>query len=464
MKKYKFFSFILIISLLLSLPAPSAPAIEQPDIAARAAILMNAETGEVYYEKNSDTILPPASITKVMTALLALEAIERGDAALSDMVTASNTSHNDLTLDGSSQNIVPGETMSLEGLLYCMLVSSANEACNIIGEHIAGGSISDFIKLMNSRAKELGCVNTNFVNTHGLPADQQYSTARDIAVISAAALEYPLFVEIVNTVYKELPATNISDSRYLMNTNYLINPDRSQYYYREARGIKTGSTEAAGQCLTSYVVNDDVTAISVVLGCEITEREDGSFEVQSFIQTKKLMEWFLDNYSLSTIIGTTDLICEVPVELAEGTNTVVARPQKDISMLLPNDIDPAALEKTHVIFSQREGAEPLVAPVHSGDVVGEISFNYNGKTYGPVPLVANTSVERSKLAYLKSELQNTLSKTWVKWLIIGFIAILILYFAFVIRYNTIRRRRRKAAHEAAKRGTANSSPFTSDKK
>ena len=229
MKKYKFFSLILIICALFSIFSLPAAAIDQPIVEARAAILVNADSGEVYYAMNADTPLPPASITKVMTALLALEAIERGDISLDDMVTASNTSHNDLTLDGSSQNIVPGETMSLEGLLYCMLVSSANEACNIIGEHVTGGSISAFIKLMNTRAAEIGCTNTHFVNSHGLPAEEQYSTARDISLISAAALKYPLFVEIVNTVYKELPATNKSDSRYLMNTNYLINPDRTQY-------------------------------------------------------------------------------------------------------------------------------------------------------------------------------------------------------------------------------------------
>ena len=459
MKKYKFFSFILIISLIFSIFTISASAIDQPFVEARAAILVNADTGEVYYEMNADTVLPPASITKIMTALLALEAIERGDIALDDMVTASNTSHNDLTLDGSSQNIVPGETMSLEGLLYCMLVSSANEACNIIGEHITGGSISQFITLMNTRAKELGCSNTHFVNSHGLPSDQQYSTARDISLIAAAALKYPLFVEIVNTVYKELAPTNKADSRYLMNTNYLINPDRYQYYYSEARGIKTGSTEAAGQCLTSYIVKDDVTVTSVLLGCELATHEDGTTEVKSFTQTKKLMQWFLNNYSTKKIISTTDLICEVPVSMAEGTDSVVVRPKENVSMLLPDDVDPAALQRSYTITSQQEGAEPLVAPINAGDVLGEISFVYNGKTYGPIDLVANTSVELSKLAHMKSEIQNTLNKTWVKWLIVALIAIIVLYFAFIIRYNAMRRRRRKAAHAAAKRNSSHSDPF-----
>ncbi|MBR6521072.1 MAG: D-alanyl-D-alanine carboxypeptidase [Oscillospiraceae bacterium] len=460
MKKYKFFSLILIICALFSIFSLPAAAIDQPIVEARAAILVNADSGEVYYEMNADTPLPPASITKVMTALLALEAIERGDISLDDMVTASNTSHNDLTLDGSSQNIVPGETMSLEGLLYCMLVSSANEACNIIGEHVTGGSISAFIKLMNTRAAELGCTNTHFVNAHGLPAEEQYSTARDISLISAAALKYPLFVEIVNTVYKELPATNKADSRYLMNTNYLINPDRTQYYYSEARGIKTGSTQAAGQCLTSYIVKDDITVISVLLGCDLVELDGGGTEVKSFTQTKKLMQWFLNSYSMKTIISTKDLICEVPVDMAEGTDSVVARPAEDVAMLLPSDIDPTTFERSHIIYSQQEGSSPLVAPVNAGDKVGEISFVYNGQTYGPIPLVANTSVALSKLAHFKSEVSNTLDKTWVKWTIIGLIIVIVIYIALIIRYNAIRRRRRKAAHEAAKRKQASgSNPF-----
>lgn len=463
MKKYKFFSFIFTFFLILSCFAFPANALEEPEIAARAAILINSETGEIYYEKNADAVLPPASITKVMTALLTYEAIERGEVSLHDMVTASNTSHNDLTLDGSSQNIVPGETMSLEGLLYCMLVSSANEACNIIGEHITGGSISEFVALMNTRAAELGCSNTHFTNSHGLPSDQQYSTAKDLSLISIEALKHPHFVEVVNTVYKEIPATNKSDSRYLMNTNYLINPDRAQYYYSEARGIKTGSTSAAGQCLASYVMCDDVAVVSVLLGCEILELDVDVFEVQSFTQTKKLMQWFLNNYKLTTIIATTDLICEVPVALAEGTDSVVARPKSEISLLIPSDYDPTLIPKNHVIYSMREGAEALTAPVASGDVVGEITFEYNGVDYGPVPLVANASVNRSNLEYLKHEINNLLHKSWVKWLVIGFIIILILYFVFIIRYNAIRRKRRKAAREAAKKGAANSSPFTDDK-
>ncbi len=460
MKKYKFFSFILIICLFFTMLSLPAAAIEQPMIEARAAILINAETGEVYYDMNADTVLPPASITKVMTALLALEAIERGDISVSDMVTASSTSHNDLTLDGSSQNIVPGETMSLEDLMYCMLVSSANEACNIIGEHITGGSISEFITMMNTRAKELGCKNTHFVNAHGLPSDQHYSTAKDLSLIAAAALKYPLFIEIVNTVYKEISPTNKADSRYLISTNYLINPDRTRYYFSEARGIKTGSTQAAGQCLTSYIVKDDVTVISVVLGCEEVQNSDGTYEVKSFTQTKKLMQWFLNGYSMKTIIDTKDLICEVPVDMAEGTDSVVARPKENVSMLLPSDVDPETFERSYTIYSQEEGATPLVAPITAGDVVGEISFIYNGKTYGPVPLVANTSIALSKLAHIKSEIQNTLNKTWVKWMIVGLIVIIVLYIIFIIRYNIIRKRRRKAAREAAKRKSANApNPF-----
>ena len=437
---------------------PSALALEDPEVPARAAILMNAETGDIYYGLNEDVPQPPASTTKVMTCLLAFEAIERGDIALSDMVTASETSQSDLAADGSTQNIGPGETMSLEDLLCCALICSANEACNIIGEYVSGGSLADFVAMMNTRARELGCENTHFVNAHGLPAEQHYSSAHDLARIAAQALKYPKFVEIVNTVSMEIEATNMSDKRVIHTSNNLIDPRQEKYYYSEASGVKTGSTSAAGYCLISSTTVDGDVIVSVVLGCEAIPQPDESYDIQSFIASKNLLQWMNQNYARRTVVSVTDLVCEVPVLLGEGTDAVVVRPQSGIELLLPKDVDPSSLEKTTVVYSQEPGAEPVTAPVSSGDVLGEMSLRYQGKEYGPIPLVANTSVSLSRIAYIKNEIHNALSQSWVKWTFFGFIAIIVLYFVFVIRYNTLKRKRRRAAYEASKRGGTNASP------
>ena len=459
MKKLKAFSFILILNIFLIIIQPtSVKAVDDFRADAGAAILMNASTGEIYYSLNADTQYAPASTTKIMTALLAFEAIERGDVALSDVITAQEDCRSDIGLDGSNQNIVPGEEMTLENLLYCMLVASANESCNIVGEYISG-SISAFVSAMNARALELGCKNTHFVNTHGMPVEEHRSTAHDLAIIAAEAIKHPGFLTIVTTVHKEIPATNKSDIRYLRTTNELINPDRSKYYYSEAKGIKTGSSSVSGLCLVSSVELDGQTIISVVLGCIEEELSDGSYNLRSFMETKSMQKWFLDNFSMTTVVSTTDLIQEVPVALGEDASSVVARPQSALSMILPNDFDVSGIQKKVTIYSQLEGAEELTAPVSAGDVLGELSFEYNGTEYGPIPLVANTSVSLSRLAYIKVQIRQILGNTWIRLMIGIFVLIIVLYFAFVIRYNIIKRKKRRAAHEAARRGASNAAPI-----
>ena len=455
----KTISILLTVFLLaaLLLPAP-ALALEEPVVRAKAAILMNAESGEIYYGLHEDQSLPPASTTKVMTSLLALEAVERGDVALSDVVTASTTFQVDLEADGSTANIAPGEMLSLEDLLYCALVCSANEACNIIAEYVSGGSLSAFVAEMNARAKELGCTHTHFSNAHGLPAAQHYTSAHDLAIITAAALRFPKFVEIVNTVSREIEATNLSDKRVIRTSNNLINPDQEKYFYREASGVKTGSTSEAGYCLISSTEVDGETIVSVVLGCEAIPQADQSYEIQSFTESKTLLQWMQKNYAMRTVVSVTDLVCEVPVLLGEGTDAVVVRPESGIEMLLPKDLDLASIEKKNVVYSLEAGAEPVTAPVSAGQVLGEMTLRYQGKELGPIPLVANTSVSLSRLAYIKNQIHEVLSQSWVKWTFFGFIAILVLYFVFVIRYNIVKRKRRRAAYEAAKRGGTNAAP------
>ncbi len=443
MKIFKNITFLIISAIILSLFAPlSAGAVSYPDIKAKAALLVELNTKEIFYSKKANDVLYPASLTKIMTVLLAVEAIERGDVSFTDMVTASSMSHNDLTPDSSTQNIIPGETMSLEGLLYCAMLASANEACNIIGEYISG-SISDFLDLMKTRADELGCTNTNFENTHGLPNDNHYSTAWDIYLIASEAMRHPLFANICGTYSIEIAQTNKSDVRYLTNTNRLISSDRnSSYYYAYADGVKTGSTEAAGYCLVSTAHKGGISLLSVVLGAEAVQQDDGSFQIQSFSETKRLFEWAFDSYSFKEILSTTELVTEAPVLLGRDSDSVLLKPQSPITVLLPNDITPADFTREIVIFSNRDG-ESIEAPVTQGQILGEITLSKDGKVYGKVNLLANSGVERSKIEYMKQQIKDTLNTSWVKWTIAILIFLIILYIIFVIAYNKARRRRRE---------------------
>lgn len=223
MKKRRLFSLFLSFALLLPLfSLTSADAYEDFDLDAKAGLLIEADTGEILYEKNAHQENFPASLTKVMVALLVFEAIDEGKIALTDSVTATESAFEGLSSDGSTANIVPGETMTVEQLLNCMLIVSANEACNILGETLYG-SVDAFVARMNERAAELGCEHTHFANATGLHNSQHYTTAWDLYLITREALKHDKFMEICNSKSYTVPATNMTDKpRELHSTNFLI--------------------------------------------------------------------------------------------------------------------------------------------------------------------------------------------------------------------------------------------------
>ena len=242
MKKYpsRFCALLLVFLLLLPLLPTHAFAVEDPNILAEHVLLMDANHDEVLYEKAADEKAYPASISKVMTALLVFEAIDRGELTLDTVVTPTSAITYDLSADGSSLGIKPGEQMTVNNLLHCMLIASANEACNILAEAVCG-DISTFIERMNTRAQELGCTGTHFSNAHGLHQNDHYTTAHDIYLFVKAAMEYKVFREIVDTERYTVPATNLSEERTFYTTNALIsNWKYIGYTYSNAIGIKTG--------------------------------------------------------------------------------------------------------------------------------------------------------------------------------------------------------------------------------
>ena len=225
MKKIKLLPIILILTLLVSALGLPALALEQPEINSPRAVLMDAASGRVFYEKDADSQAYPASLTKVMTVLVAVEAIERGEFSLTDSVTASERCLEGMVDDGSTAGIVPGETMPLQDLLYCALLASANEACNVIAEYVSG-SVEAFVEQMNALAAKLGCSGTHFANTHGLPDDDHYTTARDMAVIYREAISHELFAEISGSVGYTVAATNVSGGAAAVQHQLPHKPER----------------------------------------------------------------------------------------------------------------------------------------------------------------------------------------------------------------------------------------------
>lgn len=260
----------MVLGLLVSLLSVPASAFEEIDVDARAALLVEKETGEILYEKNAHEKNYPASITKLTVALLVFEAIDAGQLSLDQPITAHESAFEGLSIYGSTAGIKVGEVLTVEQLLQCMLIVSANEACNILAEAVCGeGNISQFVQRMNERAAALGCENTHYVNTSGLHDPDHYTTAWDIYLITRALMPYEKFMEICNSKSAEIAETDHNQRHVLHSTNRLISNWRELgYLYRDAQGIKTGSTEEAGHCLVSSAVRGDRQLVSVVLGAE----------------------------------------------------------------------------------------------------------------------------------------------------------------------------------------------------
>lgn len=399
MKKYRFFSALMAVVLSLALlPAPAA-ALDDPDIQAQHVILLDGNYDEVLYDKAGEEKAYPASITKVMTALLVMEAIDAGQMTADTMITASETSQQGLSIYGSTQNIKPGETMSVKDLLYCLLVPSANEAANILAEAV-DGSVEEFVAHMNRKAGELGCQGTHFVNPHGLHNDDHYTTALDLAHIVKAAMEYDLFRQIVYTSVYETAATNMSAPRTFYNTNGLITQWRFRgYLYDKAIGVKTGSTDEAGYCLASAAQDGDDYLIAVVLGAQMLTDEKGNItDRQQFSESKRLLKWGFANFQRTTITKGDSPVASVKVTLSREREDVMVRPVGSIERTLPRDLDQEQIESRITLFGQS-----VEAPVTAGQVLGTMTLTYDGQVLGTLDLVADTDVSRSELLYKKAQ-------------------------------------------------------------
>lgn len=398
-----------------------------------ACLLMEQSSGEILYSKNIYERMYPASTTKIMTAILALE-----NCKLTDVATASHNAVFSVPVGYSHANIQEGEELTIEQLLNVLLIPSANDAAFVIAEHIAG-SVEAFSDMMNEKAKEIGCLNTHFVNPNGIHNENHYSTAYDMALIGRYAMKFDVFRQIVSKTSYALPATNKYDKtdRLFNTTNELLKPNYtsspSNYYYQYATGAKTGYTDAAANCIVATATKNDVSLIVVILH---GERTDAGLSERA-LDCKSLFEYGFNNFSFQNL-ASKDSVCQttdIPFA-TESTKSLNLVYQEDITAYLPNDFDISSIVPTISVSSD------ISAPLAKDTILGTVSYKIGNLTY--------TSNIVSENDVYKSE--N--SKTIMEILLIILILIAIAYFLKLKNTHIRTKSRKKRKNKKSKKNTS----------
>ena len=429
---------ILCLALCLGIASPAASALSAPTLDGQAALVVDLDSGRFLYALNAEQQRAPASLTKIMSVLLALEAVDRGDVSLGDVVTAQQDCREGLGEDSSTAGIIPGVQLSLRELLYCAMVGSANEACNVIGSYLSG-SVSAFVDRMNQRASQLGCVNTHFVNTNGLPAEDHYSTAYDLYLITMEAMKHPLFMEMANTIEYQPESRYVNNGKVIHNSNALISQYSDynaygSYLYDGASGIKTGYTRAAGYCLISTAQRGNVHALVIIMGCN-GYYNAGIEEFRNFSDSITLYNWVFDNFAYRELLSASEPMEQVQIRMAEGDGEITLYPQQAMTALLPADFDTENMEIRVSVYEEK-----LVAPLEAGTVLGEARVFFNGDDYGTVRLVNRGAVELARGEFIRERLRQIFSNGWVITLLVILLILAGSYIALVTRYRRLRRK------------------------
>lgn len=390
MKKSFINNLFICLLLLLSLSMIFSPFVnaeeEIPDIASPSALLMDYSSGKILYEKNINEKRYPASLTKIMTAIIVLENCE-----LSDIATVSYDAVMSLSSGYVTANLQIGEELTVEQLLYVLMVGSSNDAAIVLAEHVSG-SVEKFADLMNEKAKELGCTSTNFVNPNGAHDENHYSTAYDLALMARYAMQNETFRTLVSTTSYTLPTTNKYDreDRIFRTTNSLLHLDTSDradnYYYQYATGIKTGFTTPAGNCLIASANKNNLELITVVLGAGQTK--DGLS--QRYLDTLSLFDYGYNTYTLKQIINKGGIIQTLNIKNA-------TRKTKKVEAVVANDVYALMkqVDKDSAVLPEINLNDNLKAPLKKGDVIGSVTYTVDGIQYTE-DLLANNDVKKSR--------------------------------------------------------------------
>lgn len=399
-------------------------------IPAEYAYLVNTDTGTVVYEKNGDQKAYPASLTKIMTAIIALEKTQNLD--IMDVKAPAYIFNEFYGIGVSNAEIARGEVFTMRELLYALMLNSACEAASIIADHVGGGSIEAFVAMMNDKAQEIGAVNTHFVNAHGLFDEDQYTTPHDMYLIVKYAMNVPGFMEIASTKNYTIPANELRTQKNLVHTNRMLF-STSSYYMPEMSGIKTGTLEESGRNLVTSASSEGYNYVCVIMGGEYSD------SASHYKATQALYEWAFENFRVKTLIDTKKTVAEVTVKLSSETDHVLLKPSDSVTALVPVNIEPSS------VVLQIETPDFVKAPIKAGDVVGKGTVLLMGEEIATIDLVAIEDIERSTLLHIGDSLLNVMKSGWFVLGAIAFVALLIIYIILAILYVNYKRRHQKTS-------------------
>lgn len=373
------FLFFLVITLSFSNFSYIYASDDEPNLNSKAAFLIDNKTNKVLYSKNPDEKMFPASTTKIVTAILVLE-----NCKLNDTVTATAEGLASIPEGYVTANISVDEQLTVEQLLELLLIHSANDAANVLAIHV-GGTVANFVNMMNNKVYELNLSNTHFTNTYGLQDNNHYTTAHDLATIMQYCLKNSDFRRIAGSSSCSISETNKSGSRFFSSTNELLVPT-SSYYYKYVTSGKTGFTTEAGECLVSSAYNNNLELVCVVLGGSVVDNVSTRFS-----ESKILYEYGFNNFSFKNIANPGDLITQINV--ANGSystaNLDLAFTDSINVLVNNNDLNTSYIPTINLNTN-------ISAPISQGDILGTATYNIDGINYSS-NLIATHNVEKSKL-------------------------------------------------------------------
>jgi len=426
-----FFTFFLIVISFCAPVSVSAYEVTEFNITAKAGMLISLDTNEILFEKNIDTKVYPASVTKIMTAILMLESEKFNPDGKIKMTKEIL----DLVLgSGLSVSLMKeGEEFTQYDLLHLVMVASYGDSTYLAAQYY-GGSVENFVSMMNAKAKELGLKNTNFTNPVGLHDDNHYTTVRDIYTMTSYALKNETFREVCDKSRYPF-STNFTSNRTLSTTNYLLD-NTTNCYYSLAHGVKTGYTDEAGRCLVSvaYPENKEYTYLCILMGCP----NDG--RGHQFTESANLYRWAFNNFSYKEIANSKEPVCEMPIELSFETDFVPLHFKEPFLSILPNEADDST-----IVIKPKLNSKKCEAPIKKGQVLGSAEVYYAEKLIGTVDLVAGQDIESNFILVIGKYIKSFFTSTYMKILLLVVVILIIIFIILCIymNYSKIRSRRTK---------------------